>query len=289
MAGSSETTHRRPGLYPVAGVSTAALILVALAGMLMVHPGVSAPSLTPTLTAPPLVLEHLIPEVMSTLPHDNAFTQGLLLDNGYLYESAGLYGESSLRKLDRNTGEVLQVIPLGPAYFAEGLARVDNRLIQLTWREGVAFVYDLDTLEQTGEYTYTGEGWGLCDDGSALYMSDGSSTLIIRNRQTFEPIGALEVRMDSQPVTMLNELECVGPSIFANIWQTDTIVRIDRATGFVTGVIDAAGLLSEIERLSLQNGSVLNGIVYDPAHDTFLITGKRWPAIFEVRFIPYAP
>ena len=226
-------------------------------------------------------------EVLSVRPHDRAaFTQGLLLHNALLYESTGLVGESSLREVDPSSGEVLRRVTIDPPIFAEGLARVDDRLIQLTWLNGVALVYDVATLSRLREHPYTGEGWGLCYDGTRLVMSDGSSQLFFRDPVTFELIGQVAVTRDGQPVPRLNELECVGDDVYANVWQTDEIVRVDRDSGRVLASIDASGLLSpEAARLRSPD-DVLNGIAYDADTGTFLITGKRWPSLYEVRFVP---
>ena len=226
-------------------------------------------------------------EVISVRRHDpTAFTQGLLLSGGLLYESTGLVGESSLREVDPATGEVLRRIDVPPPIFAEGLALVDERLIQITWMNGVAFVYDRASFERTGEFRYTGEGWGICFDGQRLVMSDGSNQLFFRDPQTFDLLGQVSVLRDGQPVPRLNELECVGDQVYANVWQTDEIVAIERDTGGVRATIDAAGLLSAEELLARSRDDVLNGIAYDPDTDTFLITGKRWPRLYEVKFIP---
>ncbi|MBI5959794.1 MAG: glutaminyl-peptide cyclotransferase [Chloroflexi bacterium] len=230
----------------------------------------------------------LAPEVISVRPHDPAaYTQGLLFYDGFLYESTGRQGASTLRKVDPATGEVLQSINVPQEFFAEGLERVDNTLIQLTWQTQVAFIYDLETFEKTGEYQYEGEGWGLCSDGRYLYMSDGSPFIDLRDRQTFEEIFSGMVTIQGKPVERLNELECVGDYIYANIWKTDFIVQFDKSNGVVVAVIDAAGLLTDEERAQLKepDQDVLNGIVYLPDSDTFLITGKHWPKMFEVRFV----
>ena len=216
-------------------------------------------------------------------PHDpTAYTQGLVWDHGALYESAGLYGRSSLRQVDPRTGAVLRRVDLAPAFFAEGLALAGSRLLQLTWKEGVAFQYDARTFERTGEFHYEGEGWGLCDDGRRLVMSDGSDHLAFRDRQTFALLGGVDVRLDGRPATQLNELECVDGAIYANVWKTDEILRIDPVSGRVTAVIDAAGLL---DAAAQEQADVLNGIAYDPEKKTFLVTGKLWPKMFEVVFV----
>jgi len=229
----------------------------------------------------------LRPEVMSVRPHDwRAFTQGLLLHNGLLYESTGLYGQSTLREVDPQTGEVYRRLDLPPNLFGEGLALVDDRLIQLTWIEGIAIVHDLPTFEKRAELRYSGEGWGLCYDGEKLVMSDGSDQLFFRDPTTFQLLGQVGVLLEGRPVRQLNELECVGDSIYANVWQTDDILRIDQRTGRVIAVVDASGLLTPEERRARPPDDVLNGIAYDATNDVFLVTGKRWPRLFEVRFVP---
>lgn len=237
---------------------------------------------SPTVPGGPGVVQ-MVPEVVETRPHDaTAFTQGLILYDGSLYESTGLYGSSSLREVDPETGAVIRQVPIPEQYFAEGLERVDDRLIQITWQEQIAFVYDITTFEQIATFSYEGEGWGLCYDGIDLYMSNGSDQLTVRDPGTFAVREIVPVTLEGQPVVRLNELECVGSTVFANIWQTDTIVQIDKESGRVVAVIDATGLLTAEER-SLTD--VLNGIVYLPESDTFLITGKLWPKMFEVRFV----
>lgn len=223
--------------------------------------------------------------MLATHPHDtSAFTQGLLWFDGLVYESTGLRGQSVLRIVDLPTGRVLQETPGEPQHFGEGLALVDDQLIWLTWQAGTATVHSRDTLEQTGSFTYSGEGWGLCHDGHRLVMSDGSSTLTFRHPTTFEMLGSVPVtRADGSPVSRLNELECVGDDVWANVWLTDRIVVINPDTGAVIAEADMAGIISPHPALADSN-NVLNGIAYRPDTGTFLITGKRWPTVFEVRF-----
>jgi glutamine cyclotransferase len=240
----------------------------------------AAPAAVP---APP---ERLKVEVVSVRPHDpEAFTQGLLLHDGSLYESAGNYGKSSLREVDPKTGVVKRKVAVPPEYFAEGLALVDDRLIQLTWKEEKALVYNRADFKPMGEFRYDGEGWGLCWDGTRIVMSDGSDRLTFRDPKTFATLSTLNVTRDGKPAPELNELECVDGVVWANVWQSDDILRIDPKDGRVTGVVDASGLLTPEER---QKTDVLNGIAWDPAAKTFLITGKLWPKMFEVRFVPAA-
>ncbi len=233
--------------------------------------------------APPAgELERLVVEVRRSLPHDPAsFTQGLVIAGGELFESRGQYGESSLRRLDRQTGRVLDEKPLAPGLFGEGLAAVDDRLIQLTWREGVAVVWDRASLTETGRFAYPGEGWGLCGDGRRLYQSDGSDVLTVRDPHSFAVRRRLAVTLEGRPLRQLNELECAEGWIYANLLGSDAIVRIEPHGGRVTAVIDASGLLSQTER---QQADVLNGIAWDAEAGVFLLTGKLWPKMFEVVF-----
>lgn len=229
----------------------------------------------------------LVPEVLNEYPHDSsAFTQGLLWHEGYLYESTGLWGQSSLRRVDIETGGPETVIALDEAYFAEGLERVGDRLIQLTWQAGLAFVYDFESLELVDTLEYDDEGWGLCYDGRYLFMSDSTSRLSIREPESFELIFRGAVTLEGQviPAQLLNELECVGEHIYANAWNTDYIFRIDKFSGVISAVIDASGLLTAAEQEALSSGSVLNGIAYNSESETFYITGKNWPKLFEVVF-----
>ncbi len=170
--------------------------------------------------------------------------------------------------------------------FGEGIALDGNRLYQLTWHEKIGYIYDLDTLTQVGTIYYDGEGWGLCFDGQHFFMSNGSAFLYAREAKTFSVQGSIQVELNGKPISNLNELECVGDSIYANVWKTNTILRIDKVTGEVTGIIDASGLLTSQELAKTGSDGVLNGIAYDPADDVFLITGKLWPKLFEVKFVP---
>lgn len=232
---------------------------------------------SPALRAAPSVQ----PEVVERYPHaTDAFTQGLVWHEGEFFESTGLRGSSTLRRVRLEDGAVLQRIELPADHFGEGLARVDDRLIQLTWQEQVAHVYDLGSFEQVASFGYAGEGWGLCHDGKRLVMSDGSASLFFRNPETFELLGEQTVTDAGVPITRLNELECAGGLVFANVWQTDTIVVIDPETGEVRQQVDAAGLLTAAEAAE---ADVLNGIAFDAATNRFFVTGKLWPALFDVR------
>jgi glutamine cyclotransferase len=223
-------------------------------------------------------------QVVKTYPHDRAaFTQGLLLLDGFLYESTGLNGQSSLRKVELETGRVLQRQAVPQQYFAEGLANFGNDLIQLTWQSNVAFVYDRATFRQKRTFSYPGEGWGLTTDGNRLVMSDGTATIRFLDPATFRETGRIQVTDRGRPVIYLNELEMVKGEIFANIWQTDRIARINPQTGQVVGWIDLSGLLDQRE---LQFGAVLNGIAYDARADRLFVTGKLWPRLFEIKLLP---
>lgn len=243
-------------------------------------------TITPTPAAQPFnpVIAY-VPEVLAAYPHDTeAFTQGLVWIDGVLFESTGRYGLSTLREVDLETGDVLRSIPVDEAYFAEGLALVEDRLIQITWREGAAFVYDAASFELIETFSYEGEGWGLCYDGVDLWMSDGTPNLFRRDAATFELLETVPVALFGEPVANLNELECVDGHVYANVWQSDFIVRITPETGVVNAIVDARTLLTPEQRAMLPGGAVLNGIAYLPETETFLITGKLWPALFEVTF-----
>ena len=230
--------------------------------------------------------QELSAEVIASFPHDpTAYTQGLLFYKGRLFESTGISGASSVREVVIESGNIERLRPLEPQYFGEGLARVGNRLIQLTWQRGRAFVYDLETFDPLGAHRYVTEGWGLCYDGDHLYMTDGSSTLFRRDPDSFEEEESVTVKLRGEPLIRLNELECVGEHVYANVWLTDTIVRIDKRSGRVVAEINASGLLSDEERDALLPGEVLNGIAYNAESETFYLTGKHWPRLFEVRWV----
>lgn len=225
-------------------------------------------------------------EIVNTYPHDPAsFTQGLVFDNGFFYESAGLNaahnGHSSLRKVEVTTGKVLKKIDVPEPYFAEGLALFDGKLFQLTWQHYKGFIYDSDTFEKKGEFPYKGEGWGLTHDGKSLIMSDGSHQLRFLDPMTFQEQRRISVMNNLERVDELNELEYVKGEIFANIWQSDRIVRIDPKDGAILGWIDMRDLLKEEDQRA--DTDVLNGIAYDPAQDRLFVTGKKWPKLFEIR------
>lgn len=249
--------------------------LVVTLGMLAVASSVSA-------TEP----DALDWEVVSRRPHDTAAsTQGLLLGpGGELYESTGRYGRSTLREVDPESGSVARSTDLPDAFYGEGLALDDNRLIQLTWREGVAFVYDRTNLEPLAAFAYEGDGWGLCFDGKRLAMSDGSDRITFRDPDSFKVQGHISVTSNGEPQASLNELECVAGRIWANVYQSDRIVRIDSISGEVDGVLDLAGII-EPHPAASSSADVLNGIAWDDTTETFLVTGKRWPELIEIRVL----
>lgn len=256
-----------------------------LAFTMTVLPG---PTLANQPASAPDVATRLRVEVLASLPHDpGAFTQGLELHDGQLYEGTGQYGRSEIRTLDPATGEVRDRVALPATAFGEGITVLGPSIWQITWQEGIAFLRDRATLAEVRQVEYTGEGWGICHDPdrARLVMSDGSDQLTFRDPETFASTGSVNVTLDGQPLREINELECVGEQVWANVWRTDQIVRIDPASGRVDAVVDAAGLLTEAER---SGTDVLNGIAAVPCTDNFLITGKLWPKMFRVRFVPAA-
>lgn len=261
---------------------TAAVGVLAAAGWALIPTGATGAH---GVQSGPLTVKSLRVDIVRELPHDTtAYTQGLLWRDGWLYESTGQYGDSRLRRIDPESGAVVQELYTSPAFFGEGLAAVEDQLIMLTWKAERAFVYDASSFEQVRMFRYRGEGWGLCHDSgrSRLIMSNGSDTLTIRDSTTFEPRDSVRVALRGRPLTQLNELACVGGVVYANVYQEDYLVVIDLETGRVTHQIDAAGLLTTNEARSVD---VLNGIAYDPDADSFYITGKDWPKMFEVRFV----
>ena len=222
-------------------------------------------------------------QVINRYPHDpGAFTQGLIFDNGLLYESTGLHGRSSLREVDLATGAVRRRVNVPAEYFAEGMTMLEGRIYQLTWQSQVGFIYDAATLAQVGQFSYMGEGWGLTHDRHLLIMSDGTNRIRFLDPVDFRVVRTIGVVDGSgDPVTRLNELEYIEGQIYANVWQTNAIARIDPASGRILGWIDLAGLLP-----AGTPGDVLNGIAYDAASRRLFVTGKLWPYLFEIRVIP---
>jgi glutaminyl-peptide cyclotransferase len=223
-------------------------------------------------------------QVVNSYPHDRqAFTQGLVYLDGMLYEGTGLNGQSSIRKVRLETGEVLQQYKLNEKYFGEGIVVWDRTIVQLTWQSEIGFVYDRDTFKPLKTFGYQGEGWGLTHDGARLIMSDGSATIRFLDPRSLDETGRVTVREGSLPIGNLNELEFVKGELFANVYQTDRIVRFSPRTGEVLGWIDLAGLLPAREAVGVD---VLNGIAYDAAGDRLFVTGKLWPRLFEIRIVP---
>lgn len=221
-------------------------------------------------------------EVVNSYPHDpTSFTQGLLWRNGCFYESTGLNRKSKLRQLEFPSGKVLKELPLSDDLFGEGLALVDNKLVQLTWTSHRGFVYDRESFSLLREFAYDTEGWGLTYDGQSLILSDGSSDLFYLDPLTFKQTRRLSVTMNDQPVPELNELEFIEGEIWANVWQTDLILRIDPSTGTVTSFLNLRGILAPSDRTGTED--VLNGIAYDAERKRIFVTGKLWPRIFEIK------
>jgi glutaminyl-peptide cyclotransferase len=221
-------------------------------------------------------------QVVHTYPHDpHAFTQGLIYTDGHLYESAGQYGESTLRMVDLETGRIEQELPVPSQYFAEGLTAWGSTLIQLTWREHTAFVYDRFSFRLLRTLHYPWEGWGLTSDDKHLILSDGTATLRFLDPATMKEVRQITVKDHGKPIDQLNELEYIHGQIYSNIWHSDRIARISPQTGAVLGWIDLTGLLPDNLRSSPE--AVLNGIAYDAANDRLFVTGKLWPRLYEIR------
>jgi glutaminyl-peptide cyclotransferase len=270
---------------------TAALIaLAALTAIAAPLPlaSVAAASLPVPASAPaPLSSAAPVPvygcQIVHVYPHDvQAFTEGLFYLNGFLYESTGLEGHSSIRKVRLQTGQVLQKIDIPARYFGEGIVNWHAHLISLTWKSHVGFVYDLAGFRLQRHFNYPGEGWALTQDGAHLIMSDGTDELRWLDPDTQHELGRLRITFQGKPLRDLNELEWIKGEIYANVWQTNWIVRIDPHTGAVVGLINCAGLLTAGDYVPGQT-DVLNGIAYDPASDRLFVTGKNWPKLFEIR------
>jgi glutaminyl-peptide cyclotransferase len=223
--------------------------------------------------------------VVHAYPHDtDAFTEGLFYRDGFLYESTGLEGHSQIRKVNLDTGQVVLQRDLPPDMFGEGVVAWHDRLIQVTWRTGVGFVYDLASFKLLGTFFYTGEGWALTSDGTRLILSDGTAQLRFLDPDSQNQTGFVDITAEGVPVANLNELEWVKGEIYANIWLTSRIARIDPKTGHVVGWINLHALVDEVGLRG--SDDVLNGIAYDSDHDRLFVTGKRWPKIFEIALVP---
>ena len=221
-------------------------------------------------------------EVVNTFPHDpDAFTQGLIFHDGAFVESTGLERHSTLRRVELQTGKVLKKIDVPSYFFAEGMTLFNGKIYQLTWKGEKGFIYDPQTFEKTGEFTYTGEGWGLTHDADSLILSDGSDKLRFIDPNTYQVKRTVSVSDGGRPIVWLNELEYVKGEVYANVWHRNVIARIDPQSGHVKGWIDLSGLLKPGDVTDEE--AVLNGIAYDEAGDRLFVTGKLWPKLFEVR------
>ncbi len=226
-------------------------------------------------------------QVVHVYPHArDAFTQGLEFRAGFLYEGTGLNGHSTLRKVNLENGRVLEQTGLPPEYFGEGITVINQQIIELTWRAQTGFVYEQNSFRRLRSFNYPGEGWGLANDGTQIYMSDGSPEIRVWDPVTLQEKRRFTVRDGRAPVTYLNELEWVRGEIYANVWQTDRIVRISPADGRVLGWVDMSGLLNATDRA--EKVDVLNGIAYDVLGDRLFVTGKLWPKLFEIKIVPKA-
>lgn len=222
--------------------------------------------------------------VINTYPHDpKAYTQGLVYDQGFLYEGTGLIGQSSIRKVELETGKILKQIKIPDEYFGEGITIKDNKIIQLTWQSKKGFIYDKKNFNKIDEFNYPIEGWGITHDGSRFIMSDGTSKIYFLNSEDLHIDKSIEIKDGDKTISQLNELEFIKGEIYANIWQTDQIAKISTKTGKVTGWIDLTGLLKKGD--SQQPVDVLNGIAYDSQKDRLFVTGKLWPKLFEIKLI----
>jgi glutaminyl-peptide cyclotransferase len=253
--------------------------LIALFSLLLVCANTPKPAgNNPTVQA-------LVGEVIARYPHDRtAFTQGLLFDGDTLFESTGKVGVSQIRRVRLSDGRVLKSAVLPKHMFGEGMTLWRGELISITWLDGVGFRWDSKTLKQKSQFTYPGEGWGLTDDGQSLYLSDGTPDIRVLHPESFAEQRRIRVTFQGRAVRNINELEWVNGALYANIWQTTKIIRIDPATGAVTAVIDLAALAKEVGADAVDN--VLNGIAYDKKRDLFLVTGKNWPTLFAIKQRP---
>lgn len=223
--------------------------------------------------------------VLNTYPHDVlAFTEGLVVEDSIFYESTGLWGSSSMRRVHVTSGKVDTMVTFPAQVFCEGVALRGDRLVELTWQNQAGFIYDKHSMAIVGNVYYVTEGWGLTYDGSQFIMSDGTSQLYFRDPTTFAVTRQVTVRADTGAVVNLNELEYVKGEIYANVWMTDLIARIDPADGRVLGWIDLTGLLDPADKA--RGADVLNGIAYDPRQDRLFVTGKLWPKMFQIELVP---
>jgi glutamine cyclotransferase len=281
----------KEGVIKTAHILLAPVIAMALSACQPNNANPSPSATTPPPT-PPLSTTETPPEpdiptyrykIVNTYPHDpQAFTQGLEFHDGYLYEGTGLKGKSSLRRVELRTGRVVQIHRLPSEYFGEGITILGDKIYQLTWQNGVCFVYDRRTFRQITQFRYDGEGWGLTNDGKHLIMSDGSEVITFRDPDTFAEVRKITVRAQGKPVKNLNELEYIEGEIWANIWYSDIIARIDPSTGIVKAWVDMEGL--PVPNRDIE--AVLNGIAYDRQNKRIFVTGKNWSKLFEIELVP---
>jgi glutaminyl-peptide cyclotransferase len=244
---------------------------------------VEAPSASAPHATAPAEIPVYTAEVVHTYPHDTAaFTEGLFYLNGFLYESTGLEQHSSIRKVRLETGQVVQKRDISPQYFGEGIVNWKGHIVGLTWKTQVGFIFDLASFQLQRQFSYVGEGWGLTQDGKEIIMSDGSSQLRFLDPDSLKETHRIEVTLQGKSIRNVNELEWVKGEIYANVWQTNWILRIDPATGHVLGVIDLRGILKNSDIVPGQT-DVLNGIAYDAKNERLFVTGKNWPKLFEIR------
>jgi glutamine cyclotransferase len=260
--------RKRSWVFPIVAVLALALII----GWAVSQRGVNASQQTGNADY----------EIIARYPHDvDAYTQGLYFEDGFLFEGTGRPGTSWLRKVEIDTGNVLQEISLSSQFFGEGIVTLDSRIFQLTWHSGLGFIYDKDTFRQIGQFRYPGEGWGLTTDGESLIMSDGSASLRFLDPDSFTEVRRIEVRGPSGPIMDLNELEFINGSVYANVWFSNSIVQIDPSSGEVLREIDFTPLY--IDARPSESDAVLNGIAYDSETDRLFVTGKLWPTMYEIR------
>ena len=222
--------------------------------------------------------------VVKIYPHDRtAFTQGLEFRDGFIYEGTGVVGRSALRKIDLETGRVVQSFDVPQPFFGEGITVVNQQILQLTWQSQTGFVYDKTSFRLLRSFSYPGEGWGMTNDGKQIFMSDGTSQIRVWDPISLKETRRIRIMNGAAPVSQINELEFVRGEIFANVWQTDRIARISPADGRVLGWIDLSGLLAKEDRAG---ADVLNGIAFDSAGDRLFVTGKLWPKLFEIKVVP---
>jgi len=273
---------KRQSPLTIAVIAVLLLALVGFFGLSMFSNGPKSPEVPSSNNPSATVAKKVEWEVVDSYPHDpDAFLQGLLwYENGF-YEGTGLNGKSSLRHVEFPSGKVLKKIDLPQEYFGEGVALVNDHLIQLTWQSHKGFVYERESFKKIREFSYPTEGWGLTYDGKNLILSDGSSSLFFLDPETFQTVRKIDVTMNGAPLRELNELEYIDGEIWSNVWQTDKIVRINPTTGLVTSYLDMTGILTRQYRTGNEN--VLNGIAYDAARKRIFISGKQWPRIFEIK------